>query len=169
MSRHLATLVLAAAGLACTACGFHLRGWDLAESVSTVHVAADARNPMELPLTRALEQSGVALTESADEAELVVALLDSRRQRRSVSVSGRARAAEYEVSLGVRYQVTDAGGDVLVPAQWLERDRVFRVDRDNLVGSSEEQALLEGELETDLVQQIMRTLNAVAEESEDAT
>jgi outer membrane lipopolysaccharide assembly protein LptE/RlpB len=35
------------------------------------------------------------------------------------------------------------------------------VDRDNLVGSSEEQALLQREMTDDLVQQIIRGVNAV--------
>ena len=38
------------------------------------------------------------------------------------------------------------------------------MDRDNIVGSSEEQALLVREMQTDLVQQILRALNAVTAE-----
>jgi LPS-assembly lipoprotein len=70
------------------------------------------------------------------------------------------RAAEYEVAVAVRYAVTDRHGRELIPEQWLERQRVYRVDPDNILGSSEEQALLERELEADLVQQIVRSLNA---------
>jgi LPS-assembly lipoprotein len=89
---------------------------------------------------------------------VVISLLEERRERRSVSVSSQARAAEYELSLGVRFLVTDGDGRELVPEQWLERQRVFRIDRDNIVGSSEEQALLEREMQSDLVQQVLRTL-----------
>ncbi len=143
-------------------CGFHLRSWDVGSSIDSVHVAANARNPMQAPLQRALQQAGVTLVDRAGDASVVVELLDSRQERRSISVSGQARAAEYESTLGVRFRIADAAGGELVPAQWLERVRVFRVDRDNLVGSSEEQALLEREMRSDLVQQILRTLNAVA-------
>jgi LPS-assembly lipoprotein len=154
--------------LGLTACGFHLRTWDVGTSIESAYVASDARNPLEAPLKRALRQAGVAAADSAGQAEIVVELLDSRHERRSVSVSGQARAAEYETTLGIQYRVTDGQGQELVPAQWLERQRVFRVDRDNIVGSSEEQALLEREMQSDLVQQILRALNAVAVAAADA-
>ena len=144
-------------------CGFHLRSWEVGASLENAFVASNARNPLEAPLQRALRQAGVELAASSQAAAVVVELLDSRQERRSISVSGQARAAEYELSLGVQYRVTDGDGNELVPAQWLERERVFRVDRDNIVGSSEEQALLLREMQTDLVQQILRALNTVAE------
>lgn len=149
-------------------CGFHLRTWDIGGSIESAHVVSDPRNPLEAPLRRALRQAGVAETDTAADATLVVELLDSRRDRRSITVSGQGRAAEYETILGVRYRVTDAAGTELVAPQWLERERVFRIDRDNIVGSSEEQALLEREMQNDLVQQILRALNTVAAGAADA-
>lgn len=143
-------------------CGFQLRSWDLAGSIDSAYLNASPRNAFEAPLRRALAQAGIAEAASPAEATVVVNLLDERRDRRSVSVSRQARAAEYEVSVAVRYAVTDAEGRELVPDQWLERQRVYRVDPDNIIGSSEEQALLERELEADLVQQILRTLSAAA-------
>ncbi len=160
-------LVTALAWLS-TGCGFHLRSWDLSGDLGPVLVTAGPHNPLELPLTRALDQAGVEQAAGADEASMIVALLDARQERRSISVSGQARAAEYQLILGVRYQITDAAGNLLVPPQWLERERVFRIDRDNIVASSEEQALLEREMQNDLVQQILRSLNAVAPEVADA-
>ena len=149
-----------------TGCGFHLRTWDVGTSVESAYVSADARNPLRAPLERALRQAGVTEAEGADGAEVVVELLDSRHDRRSITVSNQARAAEYETTLAVRYRVTDGQGRELVPDQWLERQRVFRVDRDNIVGSSEEQALLEREMQNDLVQQILRALNAVGAQAD---
>jgi LPS-assembly lipoprotein len=93
---------------------------------------------------------------------VVVNLLEERRDRRSVSVSPQVRAAEYEVAVAVRYSVTGPDGRELIAEQWLERQRVYRVDSDNILGTSEEQALLEREMEADLVQQIVRSLNAAA-------
>jgi LPS-assembly lipoprotein len=146
-------------------CGFQLRTWDIGSSVESAYVAVSDRNPMKGPLERALRQAGVDLADAADTAAVVVELLDARQERRSVSVSGQARAAEYEMTLAVQYRVTDPRGGELIAPQWLQRERVYRVDRDNIVGSSEEQALLVREMQTDLVQQILRAVNAVTAES----
>jgi LPS-assembly lipoprotein len=146
------------------ACGFQLRGWDasVAAQIESAYVITDGPNLMEVPLRDALRQAGVAEAVAPEQAELVVRLLDARSERRSATVGEQARVAEYETTLAVLYQVTDPQGRELVPAQWLERSRVFRIDRENVVGSREEESLLELEMQNDLVQQIIRSINAVA-------
>ena len=76
-------------------------------------------------------------------------------------MTGSARAAEYEISIGLRFAIR-AGGAALREPQWLEVSRVFSVDRDNIAGTAGEQALIEAELADDLVQQIIRAMNAAA-------
>ena len=150
--------LLAASCLVLAGCGFHLRSYDLNTTVAAVHVTASGNNLASDPLRRGLSQAGVTLAELADEAELVVQLLDDRRDRRSVAVTDQARAAEYETSIGVRYAVEKPDGEVLIEPRW--------VDRVNIVGSSEEQVLLEREMVNDLVQQIIRALDAATRELE---
>ena len=79
-----------------------------------------------------------------------------------MSVSDRALAAEYEVQVGVLWGWPDGSGGQLIEPQWLERERVYRADRDNILGSSEERALLEREMQAELIQQIIRSLDALA-------
>ena len=146
-----------------SSCGFQLRTWDLSSSVDSFFVQVSGNNPLETPLRRAMQQAGVTAAESANAADVVVRLLDMRRARRGVSVTARARVAEYELNLSTLYSVTRAQEQLLAP-QWARSSRVYRVDRDNLVGSSEEQALLEREMQSDLVQQIIRAVNAVTTE-----
>ncbi|MFU8814514.1 MAG: LPS assembly lipoprotein LptE [Pseudomonadales bacterium] len=156
--RAMALVVVAAA---VGACGFQLRGWDMAAAIDSAYVTSDMHNPLEAPLRQGLRQANVREAATPAEAQVVVRLMDSRSERRSITVSEQARAAEYETILSVLYEVTDPEGRQLVAPQWLERARVFRVDRDNVVGTREEQALLEGEMQNDLVQQIIRSINAV--------
>jgi LPS-assembly lipoprotein len=72
--------------------------------------------------------------------------------------------AEYQLNLQVLYGVRDADQELLAP-QWARSARVYQVDRDNLVGSNEEETLLEREMRSDLVQQIIRAVNAVTTEA----
>jgi LPS-assembly lipoprotein len=144
-------------------CGFHLRTSNLAASMESFYVVAPGSNPIASPLRTALRQVGVTQADTAANAEIVVRLLNAQRERRSISVTGQARAAEYELTLGVQYQVFDGAGNELVAPRWARSVRVYEVDRINIVGSSAEQALLEGEMRNDLIAQIVRTLNAVSE------
>ena len=141
-------------------CGWHLRTWDLEGNVETAKITANPRNPLATPLGQALKSAGVEIVDSGS-ADVSIELLDDRSGRRSVSVTDQARAAEYEATLAVLYRVVDAKGEELAAPRWVRASRVYTVDRDNLVGSSEEQALLEREMVTDLVQQVIRGVNAV--------
>ena len=142
-------------------CGFELRGWDLESSIESVHVTAKPRIRLAGELRRALGQAGVRIEPRPSRAEIIVELLDERRGRRTVAVTGSARAAEYEVSISVRFAIR-SGARVLREPVWLDTSRVFVVDRDNIAGTAGEQALIEAELANDLVGQIMRALNAAA-------
>jgi LPS-assembly lipoprotein len=162
------TSLLAAFLAAVSGCGFQLRGWDVSTEIRSAYVVSNLHNPMEQPLRQSLRLAGVTDAATPEQADVVVRLLDSRSERRSVTVSEQARVAEYETTLGVYYDVTDPQGRELVPAQWLERARVFRIDRENVVGSREEEALLDREMQNDLVQQIIRSINSVMARSRGA-
>lgn len=153
-------LLLWAVVLGCLgACGYQLRTWELGGNLETARITANARNPLTDPLGRALTGAGVTLVE-ADGADLVIELLGDRASRRNVAVTSEARVAEYEASLSVQYSVSNGAGKVLIQPTWLRASRVYRVDRGNPVASSQEQTLLEREMVNDLVEQIMRGVDA---------
>ena len=156
-----AIAVLALTLVSLSGCGFELRGWDLESSIESVHVTARPRVRLAGELRRALSQAGVRIEPRPSAAEMIVELLEERRGRRTVAVTGSARAAEYEVTISVRFAIR-SGARVLREPVWLDASRVFVVDRDNIAGTAGEQALIEAELANDLVGQIMRALNAAA-------
>ncbi len=141
-------------------CGFQLRTWDLAHLDLHVHVKADGMSTVAGPLRSALRQAGAALSQSAADADVVVDIQDERRTRHVASVTAGARAAEYEVETAVQYAIRTPQ-ETLQEPRWVQAARVFTIDSNSLVGSSEEQVLIEQELQTDLVGQILRNLNAL--------
>lgn len=141
-------------------CGFHLRTWDLEGNVDTAKLTSNLRNPVADPLGRALKSAGVEVVDSG-EVDVAIELISDEESRRSISVTNQARAAEYQTTLTVVYAVHDGSGNVLAEPRTVRASRTFTVDRNNLVGSSEEQALLQREMVDDLVQQIIRGVNAV--------
>ena len=154
----LSLLALAAAG-----CGFRLRRWNVAGTFDTVRIDADRSVDLDDDLRQALTAAGVQVVE--EHACVVMTLARQRAERRSVAVTSAARTAEYELALQVDFAVGDAEGGELAPSRVLRSERVARLDRDNVVGSSEEQALLRTELRRDLIGQMLRTLGALADDA----
>ena len=142
-------------------CGFHLRTWDLAVAFETASIDADGSVDLDRDLAQALRSAGVRVVEA--DADVVLQLADQRNERRNVAVTSAGRAAEYELTLEVEFGVIGKDGQELAAMRLLRSERVARLDTDNIVGSSEEQALLTTEMRNDLVGRMLRTLGAIGE------
>lgn len=143
-------------------CGFQLRGSGVESSLQSVYVSS-ARNVQLYGLLRQrLSGLGITLTGSQQGTEMSVHLISDTFKRRTISVTGRALAAEYELIMVARYSIglTEDSSEAIEHS--LEVSRIFAIDQGNLVGSSEEQVLLVGEMREDLVQQIIRHMNTLA-------
>ena len=143
-------------------CGFHLRTYDVDAAFENYFVVANESSPFAGDLRRILNSAGVAESPSRSSADVVIEVLDERDLQRAVSTTGNARVAEYELEQAVRIRITDGAGAELSAPQWINRSRVYRVDRDNLTSNSEEQALITRELRAELSQALLRAVNAVA-------
>ena len=170
LPRHLPSSVVAGcvlfAALLAGGCGFQLRTWDLA-GLERVRVVASDAPVLRRELERALGQAGVMVAEPGGE-DMVVRLSDERESRRTASVTGGARVAEYEMALSVSFGVQNAEGGEMIPTRTLRAERTYRLDIDNLVGSREEEALIVRELRIDLVQRMVRSIGRAAESVRDA-
>jgi len=143
--------------LAAAGCGFQLRSWDFSDAELSVHVQADALSRMAAPLRDALRQAGALTSAGADDADLVIRIVNESRNRRVASLTAGSRAAEFELTLGVQFGIRAAEESLIDPA-WIRASRAFSIDRGSLAGSSEEEALIEQELTNALVQQMLRSL-----------
>ena len=79
-----------------------------------------------------------------------------------LSVGGNARATEYSLRYHVEFEVLDAAGKLLLPKQTIELAREFTFDSTQTLGLAAETDLLTEELERDMVQTILRRLEALA-------
>ena len=154
-----------AAWLACVSiagCGWHLRSWDFGDAFAKIYISTDDSVDVGAELSRAFRASGVTVVEAPTDADVVVTLADQQQSRRGVSVTNAARTAEYEVAFQLRFSAREADGGELVPERVLRVQRVYRLDRSNIVGSSEEETLLAREMRTEVVQGILRSLGTAA-------
>lgn len=146
-----------------SACGFHLaKEAQLPAAMSRIAVqGADPYSPLIVDLGKALARSGSRLVE-ADAGPGAVLRFGANSVRTDVlSVGGNARANEYTIRHHVEFDVVAADDAVLIAPQIIELSRDFTFDASQALGVAAEQELLTGELRRDMVQAILRRLQAV--------
>ncbi len=150
------------------ACGFQLRG-SASLPFETLYVP-NASGGIALDLKRTI-QSGTA-TRVVDDAKGAQALLqftEETRFKEILSLSAGGRVREFRLVYRVGFRVSDrTGGDFLPPnTVTLSRDVTYD-DADVLAKETEEQLLFR-EMQTDMVQQIMRRIAGARQPVADAT
>jgi LPS-assembly lipoprotein len=159
--------VIAAAALALSACGFQLRKEaELPPSMKRVYIASiDPNSPLGKDLRKALPRSGTEIVDHAQEGAATMAITTNAFTTNVLSVSGTARANEYSLRYHVDFEVQDFAGRQVLPKQSIELSRDFTFDASQALGVAAETDLLTTELERDMVQTILRRLQALANAS----
>ncbi len=146
--------------LSLSACGFQLRG-EYAMPFASVFVSATSASVVGSALKRELTNSPAKLMTSTKDAEAQLNIVDDRRDRQILSLSGAGRVREYELKLLVRYQLVDAKGGVYIPTSEIQLSRILSYDNSRIIAKQQEEALLYQDMERDAVAQIMRRMAAI--------
>ena len=139
-----------------SACGFQLRGTGTNElSIKELDVSArNAYGETVTQLTRTLTNSGVKVYSGAP---YKLVLVSEREVQRALTTSGSGRAAEYQLTTTLTYEVRGerdrflVGDDVVV-------EKSYTHDGNNLTGSDQEAAQIRLEMRNDLVQRTLARL-----------
>jgi len=144
------------------ACGFHLRREaQLPASMQRVHIEiADASSVLAKGLAKALPRSGVQVVDVAGTDVAVMNISANTLSTDVLSVGGNARATEYSLRYHVEFSVDDSAGTAIVPKQTIELSRDFTFDASQALGVAAETDLLAKELQQDMIQAILRRLEA---------
>lgn len=152
----LAVLLLALAG-----CGFHLRGAaDL--PFRTLYLGVAPNSTLGTELRRNLRaSSNTTLVEDASQAEARLEFLSEAREREVRTVNAKGEPLEYELRYRVRFRVHDGKGkDFIEPTEiLLKRDITF--NQSEVIAKQNEEGLLYRDMQSDLVQQLLRRLAAI--------
>lgn len=151
----LLALVLGCATLA--GCGFQLRG---AAKFPFESIHIPGTSPLTVELTRSINTgSNARVRTDAKEAQAILAILGEARDKTILSLSTAGRAREYQILYRVSFRVHDGKGGEFVPANdiLVRRDITFN---DQVLAKESEEALLFREMQTDVVQQMIRRMQA---------
>ena len=155
MRAFLALVLLALAG-----CGFQLRG-TASLPFDTLYMRPTTTPGLALDLRRNI-QSGTHTTivDDPKKAEAILELTGEARERVILSLGGTGRVNEIQLRYRVGFRVHDSKGGEFVPTSTIQLTRdITYSDADVLAKQAEEQ-LLYRDMQSDLVQQIMRRIAA---------
>jgi LPS-assembly lipoprotein len=144
------------------ACGFQLRGEvQLPPELATMRVVvADAYSPLQRNLEQALARSG-ARAPVGKERSATLRISRNSMRRWPLTVGSAGRVQEYSMRYEVTMQLNDAEGKVVVPRQDIELERSYQFETIRAQGTPGEEEVVRAELERDMVQAVLRRIDAV--------
>ena len=156
-------LLLSPLLIALGGCGYTLRGSSSIPLDIPAIVLETSQANQDIPrlLRRRLERSGVEVLQSGDSNSPAprLQLGDEMQESRPISVSTRASAAQYEILMSVDMTLFPAnGGPPFSRSLRVERRHTETIEL--IAGSQEEARIILSEMRGELVEQILRTLEA---------
>jgi LPS-assembly lipoprotein len=159
MYRALVTALFFAVGL--SACGFKLRG---ARTLpfTTIYLSAGPSSALGAELARNIRVgTSTQVVPERTGAAAVLDILGETRDREILSLNAQGRAREYTLRYRLSFKVHDGKGHDFIPATEIAVQRDISFNESELLAKESEEALLYRDMQSDLVQQILRRLAAV--------
>ena len=160
------SLVLALS-LTVSACGFHLRGdgGHYTLPFPTMYVGLPESSPLAVDLKRNINANGsTTVVKTAKEAEGIIEVISNPEHTKTktiLSLNSNGRVRQYLLSYSIVFRVVDKQGAVLLPPTAIALSRPIDFNETQLLAKEQEEALLYRDMQTDLVQQMMRRIAAI--------
>jgi LPS-assembly lipoprotein len=154
-------LLLTAAMLLPTACGFQLRGsTEVPPELEPVYVHAAHGTRIVGALTQALADSGVTPAGSAKQARTVIRILEETQDERVTAVNSRGKIIGTELQYRVAFDVMGGDGRPLVAQQRIDLARDYVHPDVEVIAGTEEAELIRNDMVLDMADRILRRLAA---------
>ncbi len=157
-------LVVTAAALALAGCGFQLRQAPHF-AFSSIYVAAAPNSTLGKELRRSIASSdGVRVVDdpaARAAAQVVLDVLADQREKVVVGLSASGQVREFQLRTRVRFRLSTPAGKELIPETELLQQRDISFNESAVLAKEAEENLLYRDMQTDIVQQLMRRLAAV--------
>lgn len=162
LTRYFINLVLVSSlVLSLSACGFKLRGAiELPAQFQRIFVAGSANSTLVRDLRDTLAYSA-EVVESRSEADVILNILREESKTRTLSVGSDGKIREAELQYSIIYSLTTPDGKVLLDKTSLLMVRDFINDENDVIGRSNESAVIQRDLKRDAAQQILNRLQTL--------
>lgn len=98
----------------------------------------------------------------ANEAEVVLRIVNLQQQRVVVGFSGTGRPREIEIKSSLEFRIEDALGRPLIPTDVLELRRTISINETDVLSSDDGERFQTNAMEEELIQQILRRLSGLS-------
>lgn len=144
-----------------TACGFHLRGASLFP-FKTIYVAGSESTPLGTALRRNLQgQENTKLVDSEAAAEVVLQIMSERPEKVILSLTVQGLVREYTLNSYVTFEVRNSYGKLFLPPTTIKLSRVITYNENVVLSKAAEEAMLFKDMQSDIVQQMVRRLSVL--------
>ncbi len=144
-----------------TSCGFKLRG---AQPLpfETIYLGFAPNSSLGAELARNIRAAtSTRVVADRAQAQAVLDVLGEAREREVLSVSAQGRAREFQLRLRLQFRLHDGKGrEFIAPTQIAVR-RDISFNEAQVLAKESEEALLFRDMQTDVVQQLLRRLAAI--------
>ncbi len=150
------------AALALTACGFKLRAsQDFA--FSSIAVTPQPGGPLTVELRRSFGSAVHVLgpEEALSQAQVVIEILQEQREKVVVGVNSSGQVREFQLRIRLKFRVRNAQGQELVAPVEIVQQRDISFNESAVLAKEAEEVLLYRDMQSDIVQQLLRRLAAV--------
>jgi LPS-assembly lipoprotein len=157
----LRTAVLALPLATAAGCGFRLRGSQQLP-FETLYLAVPENSALGAELARNIRVgTSTEIVTDRSKAQAVLELIGEQREREVLALDGQGRVREYQLRLTLLLRVTDGKGREFLRGTPLGVQRDIAFNEAQVLAREAEETMLYRDMQTDLVQQIVRRLAAI--------
>ena len=154
------SLLAGAAALALSACGFKLRG-AMDFVFKTISIGSLDASTLGNELKRSIASGGAVTVVPPDRAEVVLDVLQDQREKVVVGLNTSGQVREFQLRIRLKFRLRTPAGKELIPETELLQQRDISFRESAVLSKEAEENLLYRDMQTDIVQQLMRRLAAV--------
>jgi LPS-assembly lipoprotein len=154
-----ALYMLLAVCLPLASCGFQLRG--TAEVPFETLYLPNSNSGIALDLKRNIQSgTNAKVVDDPKTAQAILQFTEETRNKEILSLTGTGRVREFQLRYRVGFRVHDGKGGEFVPQSTIQLTRDVTFNDSEILAKESEEQLLFRDMQSDMVQQIMRRLAA---------